>query len=59
MTHNCKHEAAVTKTYVGSAETYKFCPDCWHTFGGEETAAKKALIAAAAEAEEAFGNELG
>ena len=59
MTNPCKHKNAVTKTYVGSTETYQFCPDCGETFGGEETPAKKQLIADAAAAEEAFGSELG
>lgn len=59
MTNPCKHENTVTKPYVGSTETYQFCPDCWETFGGEETPAKKQLIADADAAEEVFGNELG
>ena len=48
----CAHPKAITKTYVGSTDTYEFCPDCYETFGGEETPAKKALIRAAAMAEE-------
>jgi hypothetical protein len=54
----CKHENAVTKRYVGSEETYQYCPDCWETFGGQETPAKKQLIADAAEAQELYGPEL-
>lgn len=45
---DCKHEKAGVKRYVGSTDTYNFCPSCFHTWGGEETSAKKALIAAAA-----------
>jgi hypothetical protein len=33
---------------VGETDTYQYCPDCFTTFGGEETPAKKALIHAAA-----------
>lgn len=44
---SCTHKNAVVKRYVGSTETYNYCPDCWETFGGEETKAKKALLAAA------------
>lgn len=44
----CTHPRAVTKTYVGSTDTYEYCPDCMETWGGEETPQKKALIAAAA-----------
>ena len=51
----CQHTNAVTKTYVGSTDTYQYCLDCWETFDGEETPAKKALIAVAAEAEERYG----
>lgn len=47
---SCIHPKAETKRYVGSTETYQYCPDCMTTFGGEETPAKKALIAAAAAA---------
>lgn len=50
----CTHPNAVTKKYVGSTETYKFCGDCYETFGGEETPAKKALIRAAAMADECW-----
>lgn len=46
----CAHERAVTKRYVGSKQTYQYCPDCMETFGGEETPEKKRLIAAAARA---------
>jgi hypothetical protein len=46
----CAHAAAVTKKYVGSSETYRYCPACMTTFGGEETPAKKKLIADAAAA---------
>jgi hypothetical protein len=48
----CLHSNAVAKKYVGTTETYFFCVDCFATFGGEETEAKKALIKAAATAEE-------
>lgn len=48
----CTHQNAVTKKYVGSSDTYQFCPDCWETFGGEETPQKKKLIEDAARAEE-------
>jgi hypothetical protein len=41
---------AVVKRYVGSTETYDYCPDCLETWGGEETPAKKALIQAACDA---------
>jgi hypothetical protein len=51
----CKHPKAQTKKYVGSQETYCYCPDCMETWGGEETPAKKALIAAAARYEEMLG----
>lgn len=47
----CTHPNAITKQYVGGQGEYKFCPDCWETFGGEETPAKQALIRAAAKAE--------
>lgn len=43
----CEHLKAVTKRYVGSAETYEYCPECGATWGGEETPAKRALIAGA------------
>jgi hypothetical protein len=39
----CDHRNAVTKQYVGGQGSYQFCPDCWETFGGEETPQKKAL----------------
>ena len=51
MSTSCQHPKAVTKRYVGSTETYQYCPDCMTTFGGEETPAKKALIAAACHAD--------
>lgn len=35
---------ANTKNYIGSTETYNYCGKCFHTFGGEETKAKKDLI---------------
>lgn len=47
----CTHLRAVTKRYIGSEQTYRYCPDCLQTWGGEETAAKRALIRAAAEAD--------
>ena len=50
----CAHPNATTKRYVGSAETYQFCPACFETWGGEETAAKRELLASAAAAEEAL-----
>lgn len=48
----CTHDKAVTKRYVGSTETYEFCPECFETFGGEETPRKKALLRDAARAQE-------
>lgn len=57
MIKPCKHPKAQTKRYVGSTETYCYCPDCMETWGGEETPAKKALIAAAAEYEDRLGGE--
>lgn len=47
----CAKTQAVVKTYVGSTDTYNYCPNCLHTWGGEETSAKKALIRAAARAD--------
>lgn len=47
---SCTHPKAVVKTYVGTTETYHYCPSCFETWGGEETPAKKALIRAASEA---------
>ncbi len=49
---DCSHPHAVVKRYVGSSDTYSYCPDCFSTWGGEETPEKKALIAAAALADE-------
>jgi hypothetical protein len=40
----CNHEKAHTKRYVGSTDVYRFCPSCFSTFDGEESAVKKALI---------------
>jgi hypothetical protein len=54
----CKHERALTKRYLGSEETYQFCPDCWETFGGEEGPAKQRMLADAAQAEELLGLEV-
>jgi hypothetical protein len=48
---SCAHQNAVIKRYVGSTETYHYCPDCLETWGGEETVAKKALLADAARAD--------
>lgn len=48
---SCKHPKAVVKTYVGTIEAYNYCPDCFETWGGEETSAKKALMHEAAEAD--------
>ncbi len=48
---SCAHPRAVVKKYVGSTDTYNYCPDCLETWGGEETPAKKALIRAAARAD--------
>jgi len=53
MERCCSHPKAQTKHYVGSSEIYHYCPDCMMTWGGEEGAAKNALIAAAAKAEDA------
>lgn len=49
---DCLHPNARTKKYVGSTETYQYCPDCFETFGGEETPAKKELLRAAATADQ-------
>lgn len=56
----CGSPKAVIKTYVGSTETYNYCPEmtCLHTWGGEETPAKKALIAAACQADISEQNEV-
>lgn len=35
------------KSYLGNQGHYFYCPKCKTTFGGEETPAKKALLAAA------------
>lgn len=35
--------------YLGSAELYWCCSGCWRSYGGQEGAAKDALIADAAE----------
>lgn len=48
----CRHPKAQKKRYVGTTETYWYCPDCMTTWGGEEGPAKRALIAAAAQADE-------
>jgi len=50
----CLHPKAQTKKYVGSTETYHYCPDCMTTWGGEEGPRKVALIAAAARYEESL-----
>jgi hypothetical protein len=47
-TKNCAHTEARRLRYVGEARTYKYCPVCGLTFEGEKTAAKKALVSAAA-----------
>lgn len=52
MSEPCTHPKAQVKRYVGSTDTYNYCPDCMHTWGGEETPAKKALLRAAAMADE-------
>lgn len=49
---DCKHYEFREKKYVGSNETYFYCADCFSTWGGEEGPQKRALIAAACEAEE-------
>jgi hypothetical protein len=46
---NCGHPNKQLKYYLGNTRRYFYCPDCFHTFGGEETAEKKALIRAAGE----------
>jgi len=51
----CQHPKAQEKKYVGSQETYHYCPDCMETWGGEEGPRKRALIAAAARYEEVLG----
>lgn len=48
----CGEKTYKKKTYVGNQGTYYICSmRCLHTFGGEETDAKKALIEAAASAD--------
>lgn len=62
---DCMHPNAQTRVYVGEVEdlnyrgqpisigrakTYEYCPDCFATWGGEEGAAKQALMSAAAAA---------
>lgn len=54
----CKHEKAFTKHYVGSDDTYEYCPQCKETWGGEETPQKKSLIEAVAEADISEADEL-
>lgn len=49
---SCQHPKAQKKRYVGSTETYMYCPCCMTTWGGEEGPQKRALIAAAARADE-------
>ncbi len=46
------------KKYIGNQGTYRYCSGCKETFGGEETKAKKALVAGAARGDrgEAFDN---
>jgi hypothetical protein len=48
----CPHAHAKEKRYVGSTETYWYCPTCMTTWGGEEGPRKRALIAGAARADE-------
>lgn len=48
----CDHPRARVKRYLGSTETYSECPDCWETWGGQETPQKKALLTAAARYED-------
>jgi hypothetical protein len=57
MNKLCKHERVQHKTYVGSNDHYCFCPDCFETFGGEETSFKKKLIADAAIAVETYESD--
>ena len=47
----CQHPKVQTKRYVGTLETYHYCPGCMTTWGGEEGPRKVALIAAAAQYE--------
>jgi hypothetical protein len=47
----CGSLKATVKKYVGSTDTYNYCPACMHTWGGEETPAKKALLRDACRAE--------
>jgi len=49
---DCQHPKAQTKRYVGTQETYHYCPTCLSTWGGEEGPRKRSLIAAAARAED-------
>jgi hypothetical protein len=53
----CDHGNAVEKRYVGSTDSYRYCPDCWATWGGEETQTKRALLSDAARLEELLSPE--
>lgn len=61
MADKCDCKRAYTKRYVGSTDTYQFCPDCFRLSGGEETPEKRALIndAAYAEVTEADEGDVG
>jgi len=54
----CRHPNARQRLYLGSAtDWYWHCPDCFTTWGGEETPAKHALVDAAARAPVTEDNE--
>ena len=46
----CEH-VKIRKRYVGSAESYEYCPTCIEISGGEETVAKRAMVDAACAAD--------
>jgi hypothetical protein len=52
----CAHAGAVTKTYVGSDDTYRWCGDCFTILEGAEPSAE-ALVEAAARADVSEANE--
>ena len=48
----CFHPNMIIKKYVGSFDVYRFCPDCWETWDGEESYEKKRIISDACYASE-------
>jgi hypothetical protein len=46
----CEH-AKIRKRYVGSTESYEYCPTCTEVSGGEESAKKRVLVDAACAAD--------